>query len=129
MRRHAGRRRVEAHLHLRPVARGEIAGEGAADGLLAVAALAYHIDDDRVLATRGDLRLGAIAAAGRKDVVVLADAGLRDIGAGTGADGSDLPETWLALRNLLGCGAKPERGKDKRSGCRQDDGSLHAILL
>ena len=31
------RRRIEGHLHLRPVARAEIAGERAADGLLAVA--------------------------------------------------------------------------------------------
>ena len=33
---HALRRRIEGHLDLRPVARVEIAGEGAADGLLAL---------------------------------------------------------------------------------------------
>jgi hypothetical protein len=124
MRQHALRRRIEGNLYLRPVARAEIAGERAADGLLALSRGADHVDDDGVLAAPRDLGVGEIAALRRQDLVVLADAGPRFIGAASRPDGGELPKPSLPPRDIIGIGDERRgqepcetdaRGQDYRS--------------
>jgi hypothetical protein len=62
------------------------------------------IDDDRVLAAPFDL--GRAATLGGQDLVVLADAGFRFLGAAAGPDGRELPKSSLPPRNVLGVGRK-----------------------
>ena len=62
------------------------------------------IDDDRVLAAPFDL--GRAATLGGQDLVVLADAGFRFLGAAAGPDGRELRKSSLPPRNVLGVGRK-----------------------